>query len=1042
MDKDEILRRLSKEEQSDHIDRWKRIAERDTSISEVFLESGVASVAVYEPARNVNLAEILIEDLKSHNIDISGLIFSDEDCGLCEKYALPHVLLDELGARDDIDFIVVVTDENYFDVRMELQRQSHAEVALLFGLVNLVYFKYSYFRTLPVFCKKHAVKICVLEWPQVTDFDDVDLYDRVRDVIFSPAEFQKNPAMFRPLYNDIQEYSDEYINEIFQERPVIEKDGLYVHADCRSKYVNIIDGCRLTVGQPDNADLAVFITGGCMAWGVGADDRYTIASFLQNYVNNYYGSIKNSRCIVHNFGTWGATSRHNSEFILRDARPHKIEILVFRADLNYPKDGVGRVHRYIKKFMDEYGLAYINPTSVLKNVESQSGAYTDPGHTNHRGYRAVAGKIFDEFLKPILDAGIPEPGIEQGALWSGLTIEQRWRMLCQQDRALYEFFSANGITGAGIYCAGKCGEIDAQSLKELEICGLGVKYFIDDGISQPVNADFPETPVIRIKDLGGAEKIDIIVVVGSDAAIDARDRIKSISGAETVHFNDILSMVWDRYFFYGEIAKKIAQKRVYTCVLQWPDVSALGLLTADIDAATPDRLTLGNLDANYSRLAMNLYNDIPGFSMKYLKEIFSDEPKAAKGKYLNVIDGRRVTAGSEADFTRTVWLFGGDVAFGVGAEDRYTISSQLQEMVRSREEGQGTLQTRVINGGVQSASADERHVFDKQITLRIDDGSIRDGDVILWIMDRRYPLDDCDKSSRSYVQGYLRDFGMDIIDLTQALRIAQKSKRVYVDRKRVNHRGYKTVATKIYFDYVKSVLDGKISLPERPQKTPLVSDPELSSDQNAEFREYLGYLGRERVNAPGSKGAIVVNCNPFTNGHRYLMERASSEVDFLYVFVVEEDRSLFRFEDRFALVTEGLRDMRNVKALRSGQFIISTITFPGYFTKESAKEVAVDTSLDLSLFVKYIAPALDIETRFAGNEPLDPVTKQYNNAMRETLPRHGVRFVEYERVEIDGAPVSASRVRALLEERNFDAIKPLVPESTYRYLVKNFKEPH
>jgi [citrate (pro-3S)-lyase] ligase len=167
-------------------------------------------------------------------------------------------------------------------------------------------------------------------------------------------------------------------------------------------------------------------------------------------------------------------------------------------------------------------------------------------------------------------------------------------------------------------------------------------------------------------------------------------------------------------------------------------------------------------------------------------------------------------------------------------------------------------------------------------------------------------------------------------------------------------------------------------------------------------------------------------------------ERAAGTVDALYVFVVEEDRSFFPFEDRFKLVVEGLRDLKNVKVLRSGKFIISAITFPGYFTKDSAREVAIDASLDLELFARYIAPALGIGTRFAGSEPLDPVTAQYNRAMREKLPACGVRFVEIERILNGGEPISASRVRALLEEKNFDAVRALTPDVTYDYLVRNY----
>jgi len=49
-------------------------------------------------------------------------------------------------------------------------------------------------------------------------------------------------------------------------------------------------------------------------------------------------------------------------------------------------------------------------------------------------------------------------------------------------------------------------------------------------------------------------------------------------------------------------------------------------------------------------------------------------------------------------------------------------------------------------------------------------------------------------------------------------------------------------------------------------------------------------------------GAIVVNANPFTLGHRYLIETASRQVDRLLIFVVENDVSRFPFQDRFRLV--------------------------------------------------------------------------------------------------------------------------------------------
>jgi len=207
-------------------------------------------------------------------------------------------------------------------------------------------------------------------------------------------------------------------------------------------------------------------------------------------------------------------------------------------------------------------------------------------------------------------------------------------------------------------------------------------------------------------------------------------------------------------------------------------------------------------------------------------------------------------------------------------------------------------------------------------------------------------------------------------------------------------------------------------------------------------REVLQDIEHMKIYAKkGKNGAIVMNCNPFTNGHLYLIEQAASQVDNLYIFVVSEDKSKFLFEDRIRLVKEGVKDrFNNVTVLPSGKLILSAGTFPEYFIKENVSgDVSIDTTFDLELFAKYIAPVLNIVVRFAGEEPFDVVTRQYNRDMRRVLPRYGIEFVEIPRKKEGNEVISASRVRALLEEGAFDKIKEVVPEVTYCYLLEKFK---
>lgn len=186
-------------------------------------------------------------------------------------------------------------------------------------------------------------------------------------------------------------------------------------------------------------------------------------------------------------------------------------------------------------------------------------------------------------------------------------------------------------------------------------------------------------------------------------------------------------------------------------------------------------------------------------------------------------------------------------------------------------------------------------------------------------------------------------------------------------------------------------------------------------------------------------GSIVMNCNPFTLGHQYLIGYAAERVDYLYVFVVEEDKSYFKFEDRIELVKAGTAHLRNVKVLPSGQFIISSTTFSEYFDKANLKGTTIDTSLDVETFGSQIAPCLNISVRFVGEEPLDPITAQYNQSMKDILPKYGIEVCEIPRKEDEVGVISASRVRKCLEENKWDEIKKLVPETTYLFLEEKFK---
>ena len=179
------------------------------------------------------------------------------------------------------------------------------------------------------------------------------------------------------------------------------------------------------------------------------------------------------------------------------------------------------------------------------------------------------------------------------------------------------------------------------------------------------------------------------------------------------------------------------------------------------------------------------------------------------------------------------------------------------------------------------------------------------------------------------------------------------------------------------------------------------------------------------------RGVVVMNCNPFTLGHRYLIEQAAKQVERLFVMVVREDCSLFAYAERKAMVEQGVAHLENVTVIDGSEYAISQATFPTYFLKRLDDAADTQMLLDLDLFRRHIAPALGTTVRFVGTEPTDQLTRRYNELMHEVLT--DVR--EISRLEKDGNAVSASRVRKAMEQGDMSTIRQLVPPTTLPYII-------
>ena len=242
----------------------------------------------------------------------------------------------------------------------------------------------------------------------------------------------------------------------------------------------------------------------------------------------------------------------------------------------------------------------------------------------------------------------------------------------------------------------------------------------------------------------------------------------------------------------------------------------------------------------------------------------------------------------------------------------------------------------------------------------------------------------------------------------------------------------------------------------------------------SEYERYLASLART-----GRNGAIVMNANPFTKGHRWLIEQAASQVDNLYVIVVKEDRSRFSYAERKAMIEAGCAGLDNVTVCEGSDYAISAATFPTYFLKRLDDATDTQIALDLDLFVNHIAKPLGVTVRFAGSEPEDALTRRYNELMAEILPNHpapeldslaaikdghfdklsdqnesvaepnspvtepveaAILFVEIPRLEQNGKPISATSLRRALDKGDLKEAMEYIPETTIPYLIADLAE--
>ena len=377
-------------------------------------------------------------------------------------------------------------------------------------------------------------------------------------------------------------------------------------------------------------------------------------------------------------------------------------------------------------------------------------------------------------------------------------------------------------------------------------------------------------------------------------------------------------------------------------------------------------------------------------------------------KYCTCCNGYRYTTGSTINADNNIYMYGPCLIFGQFVDDNHTIASLLQRIINN-----SSYNYSIKNYGIPSLK------FQEQIR-RINNMTYKENDIIMLFL------------LPSEIE-YLQSIGnIEYKELIEPFK-DKKLGRYFLGNPIHCNADANERITKYLFKDVKQRLGNHKNnkFVERTFKRDVFNNNKLVD-------EFMKYLLLNRRNTENN-GSIIMNANPFTFGHYYLIKYAAEKVDTLYVFIATEENPYFSFEDRYQMAVNSCKDLDNVVILASGSLTGTSKVFPDYWDKRDDENITIDCSLDFQIFTEYIAPFLNIKKRFVGTESVDYVTKQYNELLKEHMPLYGIEVFEVPRFTIDNEEISAKKVRKAMET-NMEYVKSHVPAGTFEVLTKYEKK--
>ena len=380
---------------------------------------------------------------------------------------------------------------------------------------------------------------------------------------------------------------------------------------------------------------------------------------------------------------------------------------------------------------------------------------------------------------------------------------------------------------------------------------------------------------------------------------------------------------------------------------------------------------------------------------------------------VNVKKGIRVSPDLNK-YEHKLYLFGGSEVFGTGLKDNETIANNLGKKLFDKK-------IEVVNMGMGGSNWID-------LLVSVLNQKCNDSDQIILMIpvlgfqwaDIKIKFSENDLNKSFIDKHHLSPYGASLS--AEQIRACLKKKRKSNFYNKTEEKIFKT------FEIVDFYKEFLLSI-------------EANDSQKNALCDYKNYLNSIKVDFKNENllkfGSVAVNCNPITKGHLHLIKYAAKAVDFLYVLVIEEDKSKFSFKDRLYLVKKACSELHNVKVIKGGKFVCTEYILPEYFYKDKYNSEDIDISMEAYFFGEHIAPCLEIKKIFLGDEPICKVTNSYNKQMSKMMESYDINVEIIDRISTtDGDLISASTVRKLLDQKKFTELKKFLPSNIIDDVIK------